>query len=171
MIQSGQFSNQNYTSYGDDKVYQRLLQQSRECTRNFYINEAIWQDFELVRDFIAAQFQEDMIKTEWVMLMTLSNKGFFSNEGEVTLRLMFLQSHLASFQTCLRFHPCPPYLQVSGTSDQNWTSYADDKVKQSLFQQLSVLRFYGPVNPTGSCWGQSVYLTARLLGRLSPLNG
>ena len=34
---------------------------------------------------------------------------------------------------------------------------------------LFVLRFYGPVNPMGSCRAQSVYLTTRLLGRLSPL--
>ena len=34
-----------------------------------------------------------------------------------------------------------------------------------------VLRFYGPVNPMGSCRAQSVYLTTRLLGRLSPLGG
>ena len=29
-----------------------------------------------------------------------------------------------------------------------------------------VLRFYGPVNPMGSCRARSVYLTTRLLGRL-----
>ena len=32
-----------------------------------------------------------------------------------------------------------------------------------------VQRFYGPVNPMGSCRARSVYLTTRLLGRLSPL--
>ena len=36
---------------------------------------------------------------------------------------------------------------------------------------LFVLRFYGPVNPIGSCRARSVYLTTRLLGRLSPLSG
>ena len=30
-----------------------------------------------------------------------------------------------------------------------------------------MLRFYGPVNPMGSCQARSVYLTTRLLGRLS----
>ena len=35
----------------------------------------------------------------------------------------------------------------------------------SLFK----LRFYGPVNPMGSCRARSVYLTTRLLG--SPLSG
>ena len=34
-----------------------------------------------------------------------------------------------------------------------------------------VLRFYGPVNPMGSCRARSVYLATRLLGRLSPLSG
>ena len=32
---------------------------------------------------------------------------------------------------------------------------------------LFVLRFYGPVNPMGSCRARSVYLTTRLLGRVS----
>ena len=36
---------------------------------------------------------------------------------------------------------------------------------------LFVLRFYGPVNPMGSCPARSVYLTTHLLGRLSPLSG
>ena len=36
---------------------------------------------------------------------------------------------------------------------------------------VCVLRFYGPVNPMGSCRVRSVYLTTRLLGRLSPLSG
>ena len=34
-----------------------------------------------------------------------------------------------------------------------------------------VLRFYGPDHPMGSCRARSVYLTTRLLGRLSPLSG
>ena len=36
---------------------------------------------------------------------------------------------------------------------------------------LFVLRFYGPVNPMGSCRARSVYLSTRLLGRVSPLSG
>ena len=36
---------------------------------------------------------------------------------------------------------------------------------------LFVLRFYGPVNPMGSCRAWSVDLITRLLGRLSPLSG
>ena len=40
----------------------------------------------------------------------------------------------------------------------------------TLAVSLFVLRFYGPVNPMGSCRARSVYLTTRLLGRLSPLS-
>ena len=36
---------------------------------------------------------------------------------------------------------------------------------------LFLLRFHGPVNPTGSCRARSVYLTKLLLDRLSPLRG
>ena len=48
--------------------------------------------------------------------------------------------------------------------------YAIPTVSVSMFY-LFVLRFYGPVNPMGSCRARSVYLTTRLLGRLSPLSG
>ena len=40
-----------------------------------------------------------------------------------------------------------------------------------IYVCLFVLRFYGPVNPMGSCRAWSVYLITRLLGRLSPLSG
>ena len=43
--------------------------------------------------------------------------------------------------------------------------------KYLYFSCLFVLRFYGPVNLMGSCRGRPVYLTTRLLGRLSPLSG
>ena len=44
---------------------------------------------------------------------------------------------------------------------------------QKRYQHLClfVLRFYGPVNPMGSCRARLVYLATRLLGRLSPLSG
>ena len=48
---------------------------------------------------------------------------------------------------------------------------AQKTYKNSIYQDLFVLRFYGPVNPMGSCRALSVYLTTRLLGRLSPLSG
>ena len=45
------------------------------------------------------------------------------------------------------------------------------QVRHGGYVCLFVLRFYGPVNPMGSCRARSVYLTTRLLGRLSPLSG
>ena len=45
-------------------------------------------------------------------------------------------------------------------------------IKEAIIEWgLFVLRFYGSVNPMGSCQAQSVYLTTHLLGRLSPLSG
>ena len=41
----------------------------------------------------------------------------------------------------------------------------------TLAMPVFVLGFYGPVNPMGSYRARSVYLTTRLLGRLSPLSG
>ena len=43
-------------------------------------------------------------------------------------------------------------------------------IKVGFIVCLFVLRFYGPVNPMGSCRARSVYLTTRLLGRLSLLS-
>ena len=48
---------------------------------------------------------------------------------------------------------------------------SDMKIETKHFICSFVLRFYGPVNPMGSCRARSVYLTTRLLGRLSPLSG
>ena len=62
------------------------------------------------------------------------------------------------------------------TNGRNTESESCRTRKQLTFLILSiiclfVLRFYGPVNPMGSCRARSVYLTTRLLGRLSPLSG
>ena len=50
-------------------------------------------------------------------------------------------------------------------------SKTNNKTSVTSVTFLFVLRFYGPVNPMGSCRARSVYLTTRLLGRLSPLSG
>ena len=50
-------------------------------------------------------------------------------------------------------------------------AYCRPVTKTYTVDILFVLRFYGPVNPVGSCRARSVYLTTRLLGRLSPLSG
>ena len=45
--------------------------------------------------------------------------------------------------------------------------YTRGRLKSVLTMDLFVLRFYGPVNPVGSCRAQSVYLISLLLGRQS----
>ena len=61
---------------------------------------------------------------------------------------------------------------------ETWSNYKHNNTYKVLVGvspigcvSLFVLRFYGPVNPMGSCRARSVYLTTRLLGRLSPLSG
>ena len=61
---------------------------------------------------------------------------------------------------------CPKDQFSSGEAQINMF-YVDVRKGHNLF----VLRFYGTVNPMGSCRARSVYLTTRLLGRLSPLSG
>ena len=59
-------------SYADDKVKQKLFQQSRGC--NSKINDPIWPALELIPDFIhvhlICKFQKNLLKTEGVMVMT-----------------------------------------------------------------------------------------------------
>ena len=90
-------SDQNWRSYSNNK--QRLFQQSRG--RNSKIKDQIWPVFEVVRDFnhvhIISKFQEHPIKTEGVIVMTKSNRGLFSNQGDVTLRLMIGSGQFSSF--------------------------------------------------------------------------
>ena len=47
------------------------------------MNNPIWPVFELVQDFIyfhlTCKFLDGMVKTEWLLLMTKSNRGFFNN--------------------------------------------------------------------------------------------
>ena len=57
-------------------------------------------------------------------------------------------------------------------TDQNYILIKFSKAEGiCTYMILFVLRFYGPVNPMGSCRVLSVYLTTRSLGRLSPLSG
>ena len=78
-LQVSERFNWNWMSYVDDKVKQRLFQQSRG--HNSKNNHPICPGFGLFWDFIhihlIRKFHEDPIKTEWVMLMTKSNRDFF----------------------------------------------------------------------------------------------
>ena len=77
-------------SYADDKLKQGSFQQYRGC--NSMVDDLIWPVYKLIWDFIhvylIGKFQEKPIKTEQVTLMTMSNRKVFSNQGEVTLKLM-----------------------------------------------------------------------------------
>ena len=89
--------------------------------------------FEFIKDFIhvhlICKFQDDLIKTEQVMLMIKYNKGFFINQGDVTQKT---NDPIWPGFKLSRFHPCPLYLQVSEGSDQNGTSYADDSPTEAF---------------------------------------
>ena len=61
-------------------------------------------------------------------------------------------------------------LKKKASYQELWLSLIKAIITCNTFFCLFVLRFYGPVNPMGSCWARSVYLTTRLLGRLSPLS-
>ena len=84
---------------------------SNQGGHNSKSNIPIWAVFKIIRDCIhyhlICKFQEHPIKTQWVTLMTISNRSFFSNKGDVTLKLW---SDLAWFQTCLRVQPYRPYI-------------------------------------------------------------
>ena len=71
-------------------------------------------------------------------------------------------SSTVAYLLCLRFHMCNSLVIMFFCSLLRVVPW-----KGCLF----VLRFYGPVNPVGSCRARSVYLTTRLLDRLSPLSG
>ena len=64
---------------------------------NSRINDPIWTVFELIRDFIHVRLIcKFLIKTKQFMLVTKSNRGFFSNQEEVTLRLMILSGQFSN---------------------------------------------------------------------------
>ena len=86
------------------------------------------------------------------------------------LFFLLLKLYISSNEICntayalLRIHEQNSICKLyhNGPNDPN-----DPKGNEILF----LLRFYGPVNPMGPCRAWSVYLTTRLLGRLSSLSG
>ena len=49
-------------------------------------------------------FQEDLIKTERVMLMKKSNRGFFSNQRDVIIRVMIQGPSFKLIQDFIHVH-------------------------------------------------------------------
>ena len=126
-------SDQNWRSYANDKVKQRLFSATRGLNST---TDSIRSDFECIRDFIHVpiiyKFKEDPIKTEWVMLITNSNRGFFIiSQGGVTLRLMIRSGQFLKSSENL------PIFTLTASFRKIWLklSYADDKVKQRLSKQ------------------------------------
>ena len=83
-----------------------------------------------------------------------------------------------ALQKLLTFFQHKKILHICVSLDVNFNeSLTNDIVSfeqlgpEDFFFFFFVLMFYGQVNPMGSCRARSVYLTTRLLGRLSPLSG
>ena len=116
-------------SYADDKRQTGTFQQS--WGHNSKINDPIWPVFKFMRDFIHVpliiKFQEDPIKTKGDMLITKSNRGFFSNHGDITLKFM-----ISFFNSS----EIPPMSTLPATFRKIHSKLnADDIVKQRFFQQ------------------------------------
>ena len=93
----------------------------------------------------------------------------YDKQRNLTQELLHKNESLRWFWTCF-----PRVLKLSSC---DWcmkivlrkVSYREASIMICIvLWDMFVLRFYGPVNPIGSCWAQSVYLTIHLLGRLSP---
>ena len=97
---------QNWTSYADENINHRLFQLSKGSVST--INNSVRPYFELIRDSIQVQFicnfQEDPIKPEWFMLMTKTNRDFFSNQGDATLRIKIQSGQFLNFRDCIHIH-------------------------------------------------------------------
>ena len=109
------------------------------------------------------------------------NSIFFYLSISVFFLFFFLVEHCDSNQPFwfllltipMPFFSCGTYFVRLVDKCQNTASISADRSQRFLCHRfcLFVLRFYGPVNPMGSCRARSVYLTTRLLGRLCPLSG
>ena len=112
--------------------------------------------------------------------MELSQAEIIQKPKMQELSSLFMTHRLNVMHAPIKFHEYIPYgLGVMArTRFTIWKSREIiQKPKMQEFSSLLMtlclfaLRFYGPVNPMGSCRARSVYLTTHLLGRLSPLTG
>ena len=95
-------------------------------------------------------------------------------DGPITARYRFIKNAYRVFSRCDSY---TDKLGLGGSVGcaSDWRpggrGFDPRRSRQHSFVEIDlfVLRFYGPVNPMGSCRARSVYLTTRLLGRLSPL--
>ena len=85
-----------------------------------------------------------------------------SVQTRANLHSLFMEGEASPEQTVVK--------TTSTTQNSTNTDVLTPSKATLILNNLFVLRFYGPVNPMGSCRARSVYLTTRLLGRLSPLS-
>ena len=99
--------------------------------------------------------------------------SFSVSKWGTRLAQTFLRSKRFFRIVCTLPSDIPVQLAISLTDNHaSWLTAIFTAAMLALVTEvLFVLRFYGQVNPMGSCRVLSVYLTTRLLGRLSPLSG
>ena len=73
-----------------------------------------------------------------------------------------------NFDTALRYKHIFSLIIILSTLSMKQRS---ETYNHKHCDDLFVLKFYGPINPMGSCRARSVNLATRLLGRLCPLSG
>ena len=133
-------------------------------------------------------------------LVTPISVVFFSPKVPVGIKMFLSRRHSSRYGVNILFHHknicCgysleAPHWGASNEYPQHMILLRNKKNRKNFFEvqvapaylntktrrvrvvtlvYLFVLRFYGPVNPMGSCRARSVYLTTCLLGRLSPLS-
>ena len=112
--------------------------------------------------------------------MSLSN--YLKQYGSYSLHKILVlkgENYIKDSENCHMWHPIwslsipLPNIKIFQTIKNYGIHKILDlkKNRAKVILVLFALRFYGPVNPMGSCRARSVYLTTRLLGRLSPLSG
>ena len=109
----------------------------------------------------------NLVKIHWDLLSYCLESKIWMYCGQITQsspkQISTISMHIPSLVT-IYWH-----LLKLPSKNENTDVWQADNCQKLLI--LFVLRFYGPVNPIGSCRARSVYLTTHLLGRLSPLSG
>ena len=115
------------------------------------------------------------------ILTQKSNVHFWTaKKSKITLQSTFL---IPTLDTTTKFVIMTIWMSrnLCSRADGKWEIMQKHCIKSSsnmfwIFVRITserrffVLKLYGPVNPMGSCRVRLVYLTTRLLGRLSPLS-
>ena len=115
-----------------------------------------------------------LIKINWCLLQLSSrneNMGMSLAYNCQNLPISNPKPHLHNIDAHTKFGKNPLLFAQVIIRKWNTDGWTTDGRTYETDVCLFVLRFYGPVNPMGSCRARSVYLTTRLLGRLSPLSG